>query len=104
MIGSRLLMRQLSWSNIMQITIDIPEELGNILEVKWGNLSQCTLESLAVEGYRRGVLTRGQVKRLLNLSSFYEVEQFLKERGADLLYSEEDLDKDIQIVHRLMNR
>ncbi len=88
----------------MQITIEIPEDLGNLLEVKWGNLSERTLESLAVEGYRSGILTRGQVRQLLNLPSFYEVEQFLKERGADLLYSEEDLEQDIQIVHQLMNQ
>ncbi|ACB54343.1 UPF0175-containing protein [Crocosphaera subtropica ATCC 51142] len=87
----------------MQITIEIPEDLGNILEVKWGNLSERTLESLAVEGYRSGILTRGQVRQLLNLASFYEVEQFLKDRGADLLYSEEDLEQDIQIAHELTN-
>ncbi len=88
----------------MQITIEIPEDLGNLLEVKWGNLSARTLESLAVEGYRSGILTRGQVRQLLNLSSFYEVEQFLKDRGADLLYSEEDLEQDIQTAHRLINK
>ena len=87
----------------MQITIEIPEDLGNLLEVKWGNLSERTLESLAVEGYRSGILTRGQVRQLLNLPSFYEVEQFLKERGADLLYSEEDLEQDIQTAHKLIN-
>ncbi len=87
----------------MQITIEIPEDLGNLLEVKWGNLSERTLESLAVEGYRSGILTRGQVRQLLNLASFYEVEQFLKDRGADLLYSEEDLEQDIQTVHKLID-
>lgn len=87
----------------MQITIEIPEDLGNLLEVKWGNLSERTLESLAVEGYRSGILTRGQVRQLLNFSSFYEVEQFLKDRGADLLYTEEDLAQDIQTAHKLIN-
>jgi predicted HTH domain antitoxin len=87
----------------MQITIDIPEELADILEVKWGNLSQRTLESLAVEGYRRGVMTRGQVRQMLSLSSFYEVEQFLKERGANLHYNETDLEQDIQVINELMS-
>ena len=41
----------------MQITIDIPEELADTIAVKWGNLSQRTLEALAVEGYRKGVMT-----------------------------------------------
>ncbi|OKH21728.1 hypothetical protein NIES593_14990 [Hydrococcus rivularis NIES-593] len=85
----------------MQITIDIPEELADLLELKWGNLSQRTLEALAVEGYRRGVMTRGQVRQMLNLSSFYEVEQFLKERGANLHYDETDLEQDIQVINEL---
>lgn len=85
----------------MQITIDIPEELADILELKWGNLSQRTLEALAVEGYRRGMMTRGQVRQMLNLSSFYEVEQFLKERGANLHYDEIDLEQDIQVINEL---
>lgn len=85
----------------MQITIDIPEELADLLELKWGNLSQRTLESLAVEGYRRGMMTRGQVRQMLNFSSFYEVEQFLSERGANLHYDESDLEQDIQIINEL---
>jgi predicted HTH domain antitoxin len=86
----------------MQITIDIPEELADILAVKWGNLSQRTLEALAIEGYRRGVMTQGQVKQLLDLTSFYEVEQFLKERGADLHYDETDLEQDLKTINELM--
>jgi predicted HTH domain antitoxin len=86
----------------MQITIDIPEELADILMDKWGNLSQRTLEALAIEGYRRGVMTRGQVKQLLDLTSFYEVEQFLKERGADLHYDETDLEQDLKTINELM--
>jgi hypothetical protein len=88
----------------MQITIEIPEELGHLLQAKWGNLSQCTLESLAIEGYRRGVFTRGQIRQLLNLSSFYEVEEFLKVKEIDLLYSENDLDQDIKTAHQLINQ
>lgn len=85
----------------MQITIDIPEELADILADKWDNLSQRTLEALAVEGYRRGVMTRGQVKQLLNLGSFYEVEQFLKERDGGLHYDETDLEQDLKLVKSL---
>lgn len=86
----------------MQIKIDIPEELGDILAAKSGNLSQLTVEALAIEGYRRGIMTRGQVRQLLKLDSFYEVEQFLKERGADLHYDEMDLEQDIKTIEELM--
>ncbi len=47
------------------------------------------LEAVAVEGYRSGVLTRGQVRRLLQLS-WWETEAFSsKERQAYLPYDEE---------------
>ncbi|MEG3440081.1 UPF0175 family protein [Pannus brasiliensis CCIBt3594] len=85
----------------MKISIDIPEDIGNSLQTQWGDLSRRALESLAVEGYRNGVLTRGQVRELLNFTSFYEVEKFLKEKGADLLYDAIDLEQDIQTAHKL---
>jgi predicted HTH domain antitoxin len=88
----------------MQITIEIPEELGNTLAVKWGNIPECVLESLAIEGYRRGIFTLGQIRQLLNLESFYEVEEFLKEKQVNLLYSETDLDDDLKIVQDLMKQ
>jgi hypothetical protein len=35
------------------------------LELAWRDVSRGTLEAIAVEGYREGALTRGQVERLL---------------------------------------
>ncbi len=86
----------------MQITIEIPEDVARQMEAKWGNLRQRTLETLAVEGYRSGVITAGQVRRMLNLSCRYEVDGFLKERGAYLDYTEADLEQDIQVLNKLM--
>ena len=57
-------------------------------------------EAVAVEGYRDGTLTRGQVGRLLGLS-FWETEAFLKERQAYLPYTEEDLEQDCRDLDRL---
>ncbi len=48
------------------------------------------LEVLILEGYRKGVLSRGQVSELLGLS-FNATECFLHEHGATLDLTEEDL-------------
>ncbi len=87
-----------------QITIEIPEKVACYIEAEWGNIEQRprsvraahTLEALAVEGYRAGIMTAGQVRWMLNLSCRYAVDRFLKEREVYLRYTEADLEQDIQ--------
>ncbi len=84
-----------------QITIEIPENVACYIEEEWGNIEQRTLEALAVEGYRAGILTAGQVRWMLNLSCRYEVDKFLKEREVYLRYTEADLEQDIQMSRKI---
>jgi predicted HTH domain antitoxin len=77
----------------MPVTIELPEEIERQLEAEWRDLPRRALEALAVEGYRSGALTRGQVGRLLDLN-FWETEAFLKERAAFLQYTLADLEQD----------
>jgi predicted HTH domain antitoxin len=56
---------------------------------------------LALEGYRDGALTRGQVGELLGLA-LWETEAFLKERQAYLQYAEEDLERDRRDLDRAL--
>lgn len=65
----------------MAITIQLPDDIQHALEAAWENLPRRALAALAVEGYRSGALTRGQVGKLLDLN-FWETEEFLKERNA----------------------
>ena len=58
----------------MQITIEIPEELGQQLQKEWGNLPRKLLESLAIEAYHSGVMTTAQIQTLLDFSSRWKVE------------------------------
>jgi len=77
----------------MHVAIDLPEEIARQLTAAWRDMPRKTLEAVAVEGYRTGVLTRGQIGSFLGLS-FYETEAFLKERQAYLPYGSSDLDQD----------
>lgn len=78
---------------MVELTIELPEEIKRQLEAAWENLPRRALEALAIEGYRAGALTRGQVGSLLELN-FWETESFLKERAAFLQYTLEDLEQD----------
>ncbi|ARV59177.1 hypothetical protein BZZ01_11525 [Nostocales cyanobacterium HT-58-2] len=87
----------------MQITIEIPEEIGNQLQQNWQDLPQKILEALALEAYRSGIMTSAQIQQLLKFSSRWETEQFLKQSQAYLDYTEDDLEQDIQTLHQVLS-
>jgi hypothetical protein len=67
----------------MNIGIELPEDIAQALEKKWGDLSHYATEMLAVEGYRSGVLTAEQLHRMLSLRTRLEVEAFLEAQGVN---------------------
>ena len=83
----------------MDVTISLPEDISESLQGQWGNVSRHALEAVAVEGYRTGALTEGQVRRLLDLETRFEVHALLKEYRVTLHYTEADLEEDLA-VHR----
>jgi predicted HTH domain antitoxin len=86
-----------------RIAVDVPDDIAKRLESAWRDVSRGTLEALAVEGYRDGTLSRGQVGRILGLS-FGDTEAFLKARQAYLAYDEEDFKKDLRGLRQLGSR
>jgi len=46
----------------------MPEDVRSALEGQWGNLSRRLTENLALDGYRQGLLSLAQVRRLLGLA------------------------------------
>jgi len=87
----------------MPVAIDLPEGIARQLKDAWGDIPRKTLGAMAVEGYRTGVLTRGQVGSLLELS-FWETETFLKERQAYLPFGQSDLDQDRVDLDRALSK
>lgn len=85
----------------MNVAIDLPDDIVQQLEMKWSDVPRGVMEAIAVEGYRSGALTHGQVERLLQLS-WEETEVFLKERQAYLHYDESDLAQDRATLDRLL--
>jgi hypothetical protein len=80
----------------MEISIQIPDEVGERLHSRWQDLPRHALEALIVDAYRREVLTAAEVQGILSLASRHDTDAFLKEAGADLGYTWQDLEEDLQ--------
>jgi hypothetical protein len=74
----------------MNITIAVPEDVAHQLESICGDLPQRTVEALAIQAYRSGVMIEAEMQRMLHLSSRSEVDAFLKRTKAYLDYTEAD--------------
>jgi Uncharacterised protein family (UPF0175) len=83
----------------MQVTIDLPDDISAALEGRWSDLPRQALEALAVEGYRTGALTEGQVRRLLVLETRFQVHALLKDHRVPLQYTAPDVENDVA-AHR----
>lgn len=87
----------------MQVTIDIPEDLGPaVREMLGDNPGRALLERLAIEGYRSGELTRLHVQRLLGFADRWETERWLGRQGAAVAYGEAERQADRQTLDDLM--
>ena len=86
----------------MNVAIELPEDIARQLEAAWQDMPRRALEAIALEGYRSGALTPGQVGRLLGLS-FWQTEAFLKERQAYLPYDEGDLERDRRALDQALS-
>jgi predicted HTH domain antitoxin len=83
----------------MHLTVDLPADILEALEVRWSDVNRHSLEVIAVEGYRTGALTENQVMRLLGVESRFAVHALLKEHRVPLRYTAADFDEDMT-AHR----
>jgi predicted HTH domain antitoxin len=88
----------------MDIFITLPEDIAHQIESKWENLPQRALEALMIEAYRSGIITESEVQRILNLSSRWELDEFLKRSHVYLEYTEADLQNDINSIRKLAGK
>jgi hypothetical protein len=86
---------------VHHLTISVPDELLEALSAKGKDLSRAALESLLTDAYRQQKISHAQLGRLLGLETPMEVDAFLKDRGIELEYSAEDLERDRETLNRL---
>jgi predicted HTH domain antitoxin len=86
----------------MQITIELPDDIANQLQLQPADISRRILELIAADNYRQGRIGAAQVRRMLNFSSRWETYEFLKREKAYLPYTEDDLEQDAQAIRNVL--
>ncbi len=84
----------------MQITLELPDDLAQRLAGDAATLSRTALEALALEGMRVGTLSKAEARRMLGISSRYEMDGFLKSHGYTLPLTLEDVEQDTENSRR----
>ena len=82
----------------MNVAIDIPDEIGQVLATQAGGVTRAVLEAVAIEAYRSDTITPAQVQQMLGLSSRWETETFLRRAEAFHDYTMDDLASDIAAI------
>jgi predicted HTH domain antitoxin len=82
----------------VNVAIDIPDEIGQVLAAQAGGVTRVVLEAVAIEAYRSGAITPAQVQRMLGLGSRWETETFLRRADAFNDYTMDDLERDIAAI------
>jgi hypothetical protein len=90
-----------SEEGLMTITIEIPDELAAALTPSGRDLCRAALEAIALDGYRSDRLTEADVRQLLGFETRMEVHGFLKEHGAFLPYTLQDLEHDREVARQV---
>ena len=85
----------------MNLTVPIPDDLGERLSADGANLSRRALEAFAVEEYRASRLTLSELGRLLGFETRASLDAFLKARGVYEECTLEDIEQDIATLRRL---
>lgn len=82
----------------MNVAIDIPDEIGQVLATQAGGVTRAVLEAVAIEAHRSGAITPAQVQQMLGMCSRWETEPFLRRAEAFHAYTMDDLERDIAAI------
>lgn len=76
----------------MHITLELPEDLAMDSET----ISRAALEGVVQEGLRTGKMSTARARRLLGISSRFEMDAFLKSRSYELPTTLEEVKRDAE--------
>lgn len=78
----------------MKIILDIPDPIAARLADSCETLTRRSLELLAIEAYRQGIIGAGEVGQLLGFDSRWDTYNFLQKEQAEPPFSKVDLESD----------
>lgn len=85
----------------MNLIVKIPDDVAQRLRADGRDLSRTALEALAAEEYKRGHLTKPDLRRLLGLETSDQIDGFLKAHDVWIDYGVEDLEREREGLRRL---
>ena len=85
----------------MNLMVEIPDDVAERLAAAGGDLSRRALEALALEEFKRGHLTRPELRRLLGFVTHAELDAFFKAHEVFGSYTVADLEQDRRDLRRL---
>ncbi|RLF10401.1 MAG: UPF0175 family protein [Thermoprotei archaeon] len=86
-------------ANIIQITIEVPENL----RVPPGELKERLRIELALRLYEKGIASLGQARRIAGVPK-WDFLELLAQEGIPIHYGEEELKEDIEIAKELAKK
>jgi len=87
----------------MTISVQVPDALAKALHLDGPQLNRRALEALALDGYRTGELSRGQVSELLDLE-VNETMGFLREHGCAQSITIDEFEREAKAIRELLGR
>ena len=85
----------------MNLTVEIPDDVAQRLSAQGVDLSRRALEALVADEYRRGHLTKPDLRRVLGLETSDQIDSFLKAHEVWIDYTLEDLERERAGLRRL---
>ena len=83
-----------------EITLRLPDDLARRLRSD-GPIERRVLEAVALDEFRQGRLSRGELRRLLGFATRGKLDEFLTGHGVFGTYTPEDLERDRRDLKRL---
>jgi hypothetical protein len=85
----------------MNLIVQIPDDVAQRLAAAGGDLSRRALEALALEEYKRGHLSKYELRRLLGFGTRDALDGFLKAHDVFEPYGLDDLERERRDLKRL---
>jgi hypothetical protein len=84
----------------MEVAFNIPDDLAS--RVNAGNdLPRRALEAFALEEYKTGHITSEELRRMLDYTTRYQLDGFLKNHGVFYDYTMDDFNREQETLSRL---
>ena len=88
----------------MQITLEIPDDIALQIADCREQLLRRSLELLAIEAYRKGLIGAGAVGQMLGFDSRWDTYNFLAGENAEPPFGEADLESDRAALDAVLSR